>query len=206
MATVLHVDSSPRGDRSQSRNLAKEFVNAWQALHPEDVITYRDLRQTPIPHITEEWIAADFTPPGALTPEMTEVLKFSNDLVDEFLAADRCIFSVPMHNFSLPSNFKAYIDQIVRVGRTFAFEDGQFKGLAAGKQILFITTRGVTYEIGSPYEGWDCQTPALRYAFQFMGVTDMQFIHASGLDLGDTAKRQGLDKAKSQIQDLVVTW
>ncbi len=182
------------------------IADAWQTLHPENTISYRDLRQTPVPHITEEWIAADFTPPEALTPEMAEVLKFSDALVDEFLAADRCIFSVPMHNFSIPSNFKAYIDQIVRVGRTFMLEDGQFKGLATGKKILFITARGVSYGAGSPYEGWDCQTSALRYAFQFMGVTNIQFIHANGLDLGDEARQQGLNEAKSQIQDLVINW
>lgn len=206
MATVLHIDSSPRDDRSNSRSLAKEFIVAWQALHPDDAIAYRDLRHTPVPHITEEWIAADFTPPEALTPEMTEILQFSDQLVDEFVAADRCIFSVPMHNFSIPSHFKAYIDQIVRVGRTFTFEDGQFKGLATDKKVLFITTRGVTYERGSPYEGWDCQEPALRYAFQFIGVTDIQFIHANGLDLGDEARQRGLNEAKSQIQYLVDHW
>ncbi|MBD0334826.1 MAG: NAD(P)H-dependent oxidoreductase [Cyanobacteria bacterium Co-bin13] len=104
------------------------------------MITYRDLRQTPIPHVTEDWIAADFTPPEALTSEMAELLKFSDELVDELLAADRCVFSVPMYNFSLLSNFKAYVDQVVRVGRTFTFEDGQFKGLASGRKVLFITS------------------------------------------------------------------
>ena len=206
MASILHIDSSPRGDRSKSRKLAKEFIVAWQELHPDDVITYRDLKNTQIPHITEEWIAADFTPPEALTPEMTEILKFSDELVDEFLMAERCVFSVPMYNFSIPSNFKAYIDQVVRVGRTFAFEDGQIKGLAKDKKALFITTRGVEYGAGSPYEGWDCQEPALRYAFEFMGVTDIQFIHANGLDLGDEARQRGLSEAESKIHDLVTNW
>lgn len=92
---------------------------AWQDRHPDDVITYRDLRQTPVPHVTEDWIAAAFTPPEALTPEMAEPLKFSDELVDEFLTADRCIFSVPMYNFSsthasksLPQGFSADFDDI----------------------------------------------------------------------------------------------
>jgi FMN-dependent NADH-azoreductase len=149
---------------------------------------------------------ACFTPPEALTPEMAELLKFSDELVDEFLAADRCVFSVPMYNFSIPSNFKAYIDQVVRVGRTFTEEDGQVKGLANGKKVLFITSRGVEFGAGSPYEGWDCQEPALRYAFQFMGVTDIQFIHANGLDMGDEARKRALDEAQSKIQELVNSW
>lgn len=206
MESILHIDSSPRGDRSRSRKLAKEFITEWKALHPENVITYRDLRQSPIPHVTEEWIAADFSPPEVRTPEMADIIQFSDELVDEFLAADRCVFSVPMYNFGIPSSFKAYIDQIVRVGRTFRLEDGQFKGLVERKKVVFITARGVEYGAGSPYEGWDCQEPALRFAFQFMGVTDIQFIHANGLDLGDEAQKRGLSEAQSKIQKLVATW
>ena len=206
MASILHIDSSPRGERSKSRKLAKKFIDAWQDLHPDDLIIYRDLRQTPVPHVTEDWIAASFTAPEALTSEMATLLKFSNELVDEFLAADRCVFSVPMYNFSIPSNFKAYIDQVVRVGRTFMEENGQVKGLANGKKVLFITSRGVEFEAGSPYEGWDSQEPALRYAFQYMGVTDIQFIHANGLDMGDEARKRGLDEAQSKIQELVNGW
>lgn len=161
---------------------------------------------TPIPHITEEWIAADFAPPEALTPEAAEVLRFSDELVDEFLSADYCVFSVPMYNFSVPSNFKAYIDQIVRVGRTFTLEQGQFKGLAGGKKVLFITARGVDYSANSPYAKWDAQEPALRYAFQFMGVTYIQFIHANGLDLGDESQQQGLNIARSAMQELLADW
>jgi FMN-dependent NADH-azoreductase len=173
-----------------------------------DLIAYRDLRQTPVPHVTEDWIAAYFTPPEALTPEMAQLLKFSDELVDEFLAAERCVFSVPMYNFSIPSNFKAYIDQIVRVGRTFTEEeDGRFKGLANAKKVLFITSRGIDFgSSGSPYAGWDAQEPALRYPFQLMGATDIQFIHANGLDLGDEARKRSLDKAQSKLKELVNVW
>jgi len=206
MATLLHIDSSPRGDRSKSRKLAKDFVAAWQAQHPDATITYRDLRNPMIPHVTEEWIAADFTPPDALTPELAEAIKFSDELVDEFLAADYCVYSVPMYNFSIPSNFKAYIDQIVRVGRTFSVEGGEFKGLVTNKKVLFITARGAYYGPGSPYEGWDCQEPILRCVFQFLGVEDLQFIHSSGLDLGDEARERGLSEAEAQLQDLAAHW
>ncbi len=198
--------SSPGGDRSHSRQLANKFIRTWQALHPDEAFVYRDLRLTPVPHITEAWIEADFTPPEALTPELANVLKLSDELVDEFLAAERCVFSVPMYNFSLPSNFKAYIDQIVRIGRTFAMNDGQFKGLVRHKKVLFITTRGAGYGTESPFADWDCQEPALRYAFQFMGVTDIQFVHADGLDLGDQQRQQGLSSAQSQLNQLVACW
>ena len=206
MATTLHIDSSPRGERSKSRQLTREFITNWQALHPEDTIIYRDLRKTPIPHVTEEWVAADYTPKDTKTPEMIDVLRLSDELVDEFLAADKCVFSVPMYNSSTPSSFKAYIDHIVRVGRTFAVINGEFKGLVEGKKILFITARGGEYGAGSPFEGWDAQEPALRFAFQFIGVTDIQFIHANGLDLGEEFRQRGLNEARTKIQDLVINW
>ena len=133
MAKILHLDSSPRGDHSKSRQLATEFVKQWQILHPQDRVTYRDLRSSPIPHVTEEWIAADYTPLSEQTLEMRQILQLSNDLIDEFLASDRCVFSVPMYNFSILSGFKAYIDYIVRVGRTFAIKDGKFIGNSSDK-------------------------------------------------------------------------
>lgn len=206
MTNILHIDSSPRGERSKSRQLAREFITKWKALHSEDTIIYRDLRESPIPHVTEEWIAADYSPLETRTPEMIDVLRFSDELVDEFLAAERCVFSVPMYNFSIPSGFKAYIDYIVRVGRTFSVIDGEFKGLVERKKILFITSRGGEYGTGSPFEGWDAQEPALLFAFQFIGVTDIEFIHANSLDLGDEARQRGLNEARMEIQDLVVNW
>ena len=206
MTNILHLDSSPRGNRSKSRQLAQEFMTKWQILHPEDTIIYRDLRESPIPHVTEEWIEAVYTPKESQTKEMERILQFSDELIDELLAVDRCVFSVPMYNFSIPSGFKAYIDYIVRLNRTFTFIDGQYKGLVEGKKILFITARGDDYGAGSAYEDWDVQEPALRFPFQFIGVTDIRFIHANGLDLGEKARQQGLNQAKKKIQELVTNW
>nr|WP_230968389.1 NAD(P)H-dependent oxidoreductase [Nostoc sp. WHI] len=132
-------------------------------------MTHLKIRKISVSDRTKMVITEVLTPPEALTPEMAELLKFSDELVDEFLAAEQCVFSVPMYNFSIPSNFKGYIDQVVRVGRTFTEEDSQVKGLANGKKVLFITSRGVEYGAGSPYEGWDCQEPALRYAERWQG-------------------------------------
>lgn len=206
MPTLLHLDASPRRERSRSRQLAQQFLAIWSGLHPETQVVYRDLGQEAIPHITETWIAADFTPPADYTPEMATEIQLSDQLVDEFLAADYCLFSVPMYNFSIPSNFKAYIDQIVRINRTFAIQDGAFKGLVADKKVLFITTRGATYGVDSPFATWDCQEPALRCAFQFMGVSSIEFVHASGLDMGDAAQQQGLNQAEVQLQQLAAVW
>jgi FMN-dependent NADH-azoreductase len=122
MAQVLHIDASPRGERSQSRRMTQEFVEQWQQTHPNDTIAYHDVGRNPIPHVDETWIAAEFSPPEHHTPELQEAIRLSDQLVDEFLAADIYVVGVPMYNFSIPSSFKAYIDQIVRVDRTVAFE------------------------------------------------------------------------------------
>ena len=206
MGTLLHIDSSPRGENSSSRLLAGTFTAAWKEIHPDDKVIYRDLRNTSIPHITEEWIAADFTPRVALTAGQRQVLGLSDILVDEFLAADRCLYSVPMYNFGIPSSFKAYIDNLVRFGRTFISEQGCYQGLAKEKKVLFVTARGVEYGSGSPYRGWDAQEPGLRYAFQFMGVSDISFIHACGLDLGEESRRSSLEKAKRELMSILSSW
>jgi FMN-dependent NADH-azoreductase len=206
METILHIDSSPRGDLSKSRKLAHDFAFRWKNSHPNDKFIYRDLSRTLIPHITQEWIEATTQSSEYLTSEQSNVLRLSDELVDEFLLADRCIFSVPMYNFSVPSSFKAYIDQIIRFDRTFTVKEGKFSGLTKDKRVLFITARGQDYSAGSPYEAWDCQEPLLRYTFQFMGVTNIQFIHANGLDLEDTSQLQRFREAQFKLQELVENW
>lgn len=111
MPTILHIDSSPRGERSKSRQLAKEFVMQWQGSYSDAAVVYRDLRLSPISHVTEAWIAADYTPLEEQTPEMLETLQLSNELVDELVSADRCVFSVSMYNFSVPSSFNSRFAQ-----------------------------------------------------------------------------------------------
>jgi FMN-dependent NADH-azoreductase len=174
MTHILHIDSSARGDRSISRTLANEFISNWQAAHPNDTITYRDIGHHPVPFVTEAWIAGAYSPPEQHSPESATAMQISNELVDEFLAADRHVFSVPMYNFSIPATFKAYIDQIVRVGRTFSVNpDSSYKGLVDGKKVLIITSRGGSYPKDTPYYAYDMQEPYLRLIFGFMGITDI---------------------------------
>ncbi|MEH2172406.1 FMN-dependent NADH-azoreductase [Nostoc sp.] len=205
MVNILHIDSSPRGERSHSRELSKEFVSAWKAAHPEDAIAYRDLGHHPVPHVDEAWIAAAFSPPETHTPELTEALRISDELVDEFLAADRYVFGVPMYNFNIPSTFKAYIDQIVRINRTVAIEAQGFKGLVEGKKAVIITARGGDFSPTSPAAAYDFQEPYLRTIFGFIGLTDIQFINANSLNEGD-ARTQSLSEARAAIQDAIAQW
>jgi FMN-dependent NADH-azoreductase len=205
MAHILHLDASPRGERSHSRKLSHEFMKHWKAANPSDTITYRDLGRNPVPHVDEAWIGGSFAPPEARTPEMTQAIQTSDDLIDEFLAADRYVFGVPMYNLNVPSTFKAYIDQIVRAGRTFAVDANGYKGLVEGKKMLFITARGSDFrqEFMAPY---DLQEPYLRAIFGFMGVTDVQFINANALNQGDAVRDQVLGEAHAAIKNAAVAW
>ncbi len=206
MAHILHIDSSPRGERSYSRTLSYEFITAWKTAHPDDTVTYRDLGHHPVPHVDEPWIAAAFTPPEARTPELSKVIKTSDELVDEFLAADRYVFGVPMYNFNVPSTFKAYIDQIVRVSRTFAVNEQGYQGLVNGKKMLIVTARGGSFKPGTPMASYDFQEPFLRTIFGFIGITDITFIHADNLAAGDEACEQSLAEAHAAIQEAVASW
>lgn len=203
MSHILHIDASPRGDRSVSRTLAKEFIESWKSVHPEDTITYRDLGHNPVPFITETWIAASFTPPDQHTPEMADAIHLSNQLVDELLAADRYVFSIPMYNFAIPANFKAYIDQIVRAGRTFAVDANGYHGLLQNKQALLILAQGGTYPEGSPGYDYDLQTPYLKLILGFMGITEMQFVYADNLMDKGEGREKAIVRAKTILQGLI---
>ncbi|MCC5607603.1 FMN-dependent NADH-azoreductase [Nostoc sp. CHAB 5834] len=205
MVNILHIDSSPRGERSHSRELSKEFVSSWRAAHPEDAIAYRDIGRHTIPHVNEAWIAAAFSAPETHTPELTEALRISDELIDEFLAADRYVFGVPMYNFNIPSTFKAYIDQIVRANRTFAIDAQGLRGLVEGKKAVIITARGSDFSPTSPFVAYDFQEPYLRAIFGFIGITDIQFINANSLNEGD-ARTQSLSEARAAIKNLITHW
>lgn len=206
MAHILHIDSSPRAERSHSRTLSYEFITAWKTAHPNDTLTYRDLGHHPVPHVDEPWIAAAFTPPEARTPELDEAIQLSDALVDEFLAADRYVFGIPMYNFNVPSTFKAYIDQIVRPNRTFAVEEQGFRGLVEGKKMLVIMASGATYRPGTPEADYNFHEPYLRAIFGFIGLTDLTFIYADNMDIGQEAREQSLAEANAAIQEAVASW
>jgi FMN-dependent NADH-azoreductase len=207
MAHILHIDSSPRGvseasakhSRSLSRTLTREFISAWKQIYPGDTVTYRDIGRYPVPPIDESWIAASFSPPDQITPELATALNISNELIDELLAAELYVFGIPMYNYSIPANFKAYIDQIVRVRRTFVVSPNGYEGLLKDKKILVITTRGGSYSAGS----LDFQEPYLRAVFELIGITDMTFIHAENLSGGAEARQQSLAAARAEIQKFI---
>lgn len=207
MATMLYVASSVRTSGSQSAELAHFFVEHFTKKAHDTQLIERDIGINPPPHPTPAYAMANYTPPDQRTPDMIEALKISDELIDELITSDYIVFAIPMYNFSVPSNFKAYIDQVVRAGRTFAVTDnGSFEGLLKNKKVLVVTTRGLVYNAESPIRTFDHQEPYLRTIFGFMGLTDITFVNADGMLTDESYKSQQIEEAQTHLTDLATAW
>jgi FMN-dependent NADH-azoreductase len=192
MATLLHLDSSPMGAASVSRHLSNTFVENWKKAHPGGTVVTRDLTASGLVSITAAWVAAAYTPAESRTAEQKAVLAKSDELVAELVAADEYVVGVSMHNFGVPSVMKQWIDQIARVGVTFAYVDGAPKGLLTGKKATFVLAAGGTYGPGSATESLNFVEPYLKTIFGFLGVSNVEF-HTAG---GAAALNYGADRAE----------
>jgi FMN-dependent NADH-azoreductase len=180
MPTLLHLDSSPLYGRSVSRQLTAAFVTQWKSSHPDGTVIHRDLNATPIPPINAEWVGAVYTPEETRTPEQKQLLSLSDSLLAELEKADEYVVGVPMHNFSVPSVLKLWIDQITRVGKTFTYADGTPKGLILDKKATFILATGGIYDAQTQMASFNFVEPYLRSLFGFLGLTDTTFLTAGG--------------------------
>jgi FMN-dependent NADH-azoreductase len=176
MPTLLHIDSSPRGDYSASRKLTAEFVASWRKENPGGEVIRRDLYATGLPPVTMEWIAAAYTPEEKRSAEQRNALKLSDELISELLRADQYVLGVPMFNFSIPAVLKLYIDQVVRFGRTFTYGSDGVKGLLEGKRAYVLAAYGGAYGSGSPMAALNFVEPYLQRLFGFIGVQDISFV------------------------------
>jgi FMN-dependent NADH-azoreductase len=180
MKTLLHIDCSPLGDASISRNLSSEFVKCWTEANPGGTIIRRDLNAGHIPAIDGAWVGAVFTPEEVRTPAQRELVSTSDRLIEELNAADEYVFGLPMHNFGVPAVLKLWLDQIVRVGKTFAYGNGTPEGLLKNKQAQFLIATGGAYDPGTAMASFNFVEPYLRTVFGFLGVTDTKFLTAGG--------------------------
>jgi FMN-dependent NADH-azoreductase len=180
MPTLLHLDASPL-ETSVSRELAREFVTAWKTANPGGSVLYRDLAAlTPAP-ITQAWIHAAYTPADARTAEQNALLASSEELILELESADEIVIGVPMHNFSIPSSLKLWIDQVVRAGRTFAYDANGAKGLLQNKKATLLVASGGVYSPESPAAALNFVDPYLKAIFGFLGITDVRILSVGGV-------------------------
>jgi FMN-dependent NADH-azoreductase len=195
MSRVLIIESSARQQDSVSRQLTQTFISQWQAAHPKDEIKVRDLAVNPVPHLDINLLGG-WMKPAEQRSDLEQVsLERSNQLTDELLAADVLVMAAPMYNFAIPSTLKAWLDHVLRAGVTFKYTETGPQGLLSGKRAYVLTARGGIYA-GSTA---DHQEPYLRQVMGFIGIHDVTFIHAEGMNLGGDFQEKGLNQANAKL-------
>lgn len=195
MSRVLIIESSARQQDSVSRQLTQTFIQQWQAAHPGDSITVRDLARNPVPHLDANLLGGWMKPAEQRNAAEQASLQRSIELTDELLAADVLVLAAPMYNFAIPSTLKAWLDHVLRAGVTFKYTDTGPQGLLTGKRAYVLTARGGIYAGSSA----DHQEPYLRQVMGFIGIHDVEFIHAEGLNLGGDFHEKGLNQANAKL-------
>jgi FMN-dependent NADH-azoreductase len=202
MANILHINSSVRRQGSLSRQLTGEFLDKWKAANPSDVVVERDLAAEPVPHLTEQMMGAFFTPAEQRTPAQARTVQLSDALVDELLAADVIVIGAPMYNFSVSSTLKAWIDHVARAGRTFSYSAAGPVGLVTGRKVYIVTAAGGVYSEG-PSQAYDFLGTYLRSVLGFIGMSDITFVRAEGLAMGEAAVADTLTKSRMALDNLL---
>jgi len=198
---ILHIDTSPRGDNSVTRKLATKLLSELEAKYPGSRVVVRDLAAHPLPHLSGPVLEAFFTPPESRDGTLSEAIKLSDQAVDELLAADIIIIGAPMWNFGIPSVLKAWIDHIARANRTFKYTaTGPEPLVPSTKKLFVISSRGGVYSEG-PAKIMDYQESYLKAVLGFIGLTDISFVRAEGIALGDDAAKSALVKAEAELAE-----
>ena len=198
MKTLLLLKSSIYSNDGQSSRLADQAVAGWRAANPGGRVITRDLARDPVPHITEERFAAFLAKPGERTRGQQAIVDYSDSLIRELQSADAIVLGLPMYNFGVPSTLKAYFDHIARAGVTFQYTENGAVGLLTGKKVYVTAARGGLYA-GTPL---DTQTAYVRTFLGFLGMTDVEFVYAEGLAMGEASKEAALAQAKTSIERL----
>jgi FMN-dependent NADH-azoreductase len=199
MTTLLQINASINNGNGQSSQLAQQFVAAFQKRNPETQLIVRDVAAAePVPHLDAERFGAFITQADQRSTAQHAVVAYSDTLINELKQADVIVLGLPMYNFGVPSQLKAYFDHIARAGVTFKYTDKGPVGLLTGKKVVVFAARGGVYA-GTPM---DTQTSYVRDFLRFIGMTEVEFIYAEGLAISPQSKATGLASAVAEIQRL----
>lgn len=166
MPQLLHLDSAAALKNSRSREITATFADTWRSCGPDHAVTYRDLHRDPLPHLADavlHW-PRHLRPEGAASAEpaaLAAAEALQDELVGELLAADVLLVGAPLYNYSVPSSLKAWIDHVHVPARTAPFVGAPVQPLA-GKPAVIVSSRGASYDAGTPTEGWDHAVPVLE--------------------------------------------
>lgn len=200
---LLKIDSSARRS-SVSRQLTAKFVEAWKSQNPTGEVVERDLSTTLLPHITDDW-SGTYIEPSKRTPAQQQYLSTSDAFIEELVGADTIVVGSPLYNFTISWELKAWIDQVVRVGKTMTYGTAGPKGLLCGKKVVVIASRGGTYSADSSGAQFDFQESYLRRILGFMGLTDLTFIHAQNQrgEQGEPSRAAALERIGQIVSQTV---
>ncbi len=195
MTTILQINSAARTQGAQSTLLADELTAKLLQDHPGATVKVRDLTRHALPHLDDAVLGAFFTPAEQRSAEQNALIAKSDALVEELLGADLIVLAAPLYNFGISSQLKTYFDWIARAGVTFRYTENGPEGLVKGKKVFVVSARGGKYQ-GTPN---DTQTPYLKTFLGFLGMTDVTFIYAEGLNMGPDAAGAALAGAREAI-------
>ena len=192
---LLVINTSLDTNTSATRALVAAYVARLIGDHDDVEVTERDLVTRPVPHLPPALVPVQL---GLAKSDTTPAAALADTLIGELEAADVIVLGLPMYNFTVPSSFKAWLDHVIRAGRTFTYEGGAPKGLVpAGKRVVAFIASGGVYTSG-PAQPLDFVEPYLRAVLGFIGLTDISVVRAEGQavpDLREPARRQALTDA-----------
>lgn len=201
MSRILFVTSSPRGAASLSTKVATALVDRLQAQSPGASVVRRDLAAQPLPHIGEDFLAAQALAAETRSPAQQAALGLSETLVQELFAADTIVIASAMINFGLASTLKTWFDYLLRAGVTFRYDETGVHGLVSGKKVYLVEARGGVYSEG-PYKPFDFQEPYLRHVFGFIGLTDVESIAIEGVNYGPDVAEKAVAGALDKVSTI----
>jgi FMN-dependent NADH-azoreductase len=202
MKQILIIEVSPRGKASASRSVTDTLVARLSGLYPSAKLVRRDLAHEQLPHLDGTTLQAISTKDPAEGAALREAARQSDLLTDELLKSDLLVIATPMWNFGIPSALKAWIDLVVRPGKTFRYADGGVDGLAKGKKAILVVASGGVFTEG-PWAAWDFVEPYLRQILRFIGIVDVQTVRAEGMNLPQLAA-DVVPKANKAVERLAL--
>ena len=182
MKQILVIETSPRGAASASRQLTAKLKERLRELYPEATFVEHDLAKHPLPHLDAQTVKAISTRDEGEAESLREVLRLSDRHAEDVLSSDLLVIASPMWNFGIPSVLKAWIDHVVRAGKTFRYAGTGAEGLAQGKKAILVLSSGGVFSEG-PWQPWDTVEPYLRQILAFIGITNVQTVRAQGMNI-----------------------
>ena len=211
MTTILHIDVSAQTiERSISRKLSAKFLETWLAARPDDTVIRRDIGENPPGFVSAKWIEACFTSEEKRAPDLVDILKESDELIAELTAADLVLLGTPMYNYGMPTALKAWVDRVIRIGKTFSFDlargDYPLEPILSGKTLVALTSKGeFGFAPGGIREHMNFLDGHIEAVAHYLGLADRHFVHSEFQEFADERHERSRHEAEQATVSLAIT-